>query len=238
MPLTPKIDVELKPVELSDLEVIAQGNIDTLAPFHDDMEPEPRLADRVERQARRLAKLLSHPQCHSTKAVLASGPDRGKLVGCALWQFTRRGDQPWNVKRRLVQPGSHDADKEVDALVEEELWRGVDVDKWDGCWTEWDTVREGFMKGAEHWYLVPLWVLPEYKGLGIGRLLLSEIIDRCDSVEPRVPIYLEASAEGKPLYEKLGFVQVGDSYYKEMIRGIELIPGHEDNERGQGATTA
>lgn len=223
MPTTPKIDVVLKPVEKADLEIIAQGNISTLAPFHDDMEPEPRLADRLSRQARRLELLLSNPKCHSTKAVLASGPDQGKLVGVALWQFVERGEKPVNWKKRFTETGSEGERVDVED-DDESIWKGLDWKKWDRTWTEWDAVRDGFMKGSEHWYLVPLWVLPEYHGHGIGRVLISEIISRCDAEAATndhgrsTPIYLEASADGKHLYDKLGFEQVGNSYYKEMIR--------------------
>lgn len=76
--------------------------------------------------------------------------------------------------------------------------------------------------------LVPLWVLPQYAGHGIGRLLLSEKIAECDSTTPTTPIYLEASKEGKYLYPKLGFVQYGESYYEEMVRWGK---GNEEGEK-------
>jgi len=45
-------------------------------------------------------------------------------------------------------------------------------------------------------------------------------MDMCDAETPTQPIYLEASSDGKPMYEKIGFVVEGDinSEYPEMVR--------------------
>lgn len=67
-------------------------------------------------------------------------------------------------------------------------------------------------------YLAPIWVLPEYKGLGVGSLLIEQVIALADEHTPSTPIYLEASAEGKPWYSKLGFEVKGDSEYVEVSR--------------------
>lgn len=128
-----------------------------------------------------------------------------------------------NLKRRMIEGLSGEEEEK-----EREDWKGVDWEKWNQCWDEWDAVRQQFMNGREHWYLVPLWVLPQYAGQGIGRLLLQEKIDECDSTTPSTPIYLEASKEGKYLYPKLGFVQYGESYYEEMVRWGK---GNEEGEK-------
>jgi len=47
---------------------------------------------------------------------------------------------------------------------------------------------------------------------------MQQVIDLCDAQSPPTPIYLEADKRGKPLYEKLGFVEVGESEYVEMVR--------------------
>ncbi|GAA5989910.1 hypothetical protein JCM5350_004961 [Sporobolomyces pararoseus] len=220
MPATPRIEVEIKPVTLEDLPAVAQGNIDTLTPFHDSMEHLPHLPDRIERQSKRLSKLLSNPSVDFRKAVLKS---TGELVGVALWMYTKRGEKPRNLKRRFIEIVREGKEKEE----EEEDWKGVDWEKWNQCWDEWDAVRDDLMAGREHWYLVPLWVLPAFEGKGIGRLLLNEKISQCDKLnEPSTPIYLEASKFGKPLYTKLGFRQYGESYYCEMIRWGE---GNEED---------
>jgi predicted GNAT family N-acyltransferase len=48
----------------------------------------------------------------------------------------------------------------------------------------------------------------------------SQVMDIADAQTPSQPIYLEASSDGKPMYEKIGFVVEGDvnSEYPEMVR--------------------
>jgi hypothetical protein len=46
---------------------------------------------------------------------------------------------------------------------------------------------------------------------------MQPIMDLADASDPPAAIYLEASPAGKPLYEKLGFVQV-EGRGNEMVR--------------------
>lgn len=62
--------------------------------------------------------------------------------------------------------------------------------------------------------MAPLWVLPDYQGLGIGTKLIKCVIDIADTCTPPMPIYLEAAPNARPLYESLGFV---------WLEGIVLV---------------
>lgn len=62
------------------------------------------------------------------------------------------------------------------------------------------------MKGRKHWYLEILATRPEYQGRGAGGQLLRWGIGRADEEETEA--YLEASPDGKPIYEHLGFSEV------------------------------
>ncbi|MEV0173310.1 GNAT family N-acetyltransferase [Streptomyces sp. NPDC050803] len=58
--------------------------------------------------------------------------------------------------------------------------------------------------GRAHAYLWMIGVDPERQGEGLGRALITSVLDRCDS--EGLPAYLEASsARSRALYERLGF---------------------------------
>ncbi|GAA5861667.1 hypothetical protein JCM8547_000699 [Rhodosporidiobolus lusitaniae] len=206
------IDVELLPMEQPDLVEVANRCFEAFPTFYAPMEPElirPPHDVRCQRFANRLSKLLRSPHILATKAVLASGPEKGKLAGLTIWH---RPDAPevFNLKRAWKDESKDD----------EENWEGVDKEKWEAKWGEWDQIRERIMDGIPHWYIAPLIVIPGYQGQGIGSKLLKQVTDLADSHTPTQPIYLEASAAGKPMYEKIGFRVEGDvnSEYPELVR--------------------
>lgn len=60
---------------------------------------------------------------------------------------------------------------------------------------------------AEHWYLMVVGVVPEARGLGLGRALIQPVMDRADSAG--LPCYLEtALARNVAFYEHLGFTML------------------------------
>ncbi|OWO99854.1 hypothetical protein B2J93_6909 [Marssonina coronariae] len=63
------------------------------------------------------------------------------------------------------------------------------------------------MKGKRHWYLELIATTPQYQGKGAAGQLLRWGIARSD--EEGTETYLEASPDGKPIYEHLGFEEVG-----------------------------
>jgi predicted N-acetyltransferase YhbS len=65
--------------------------------------------------------------------------------------------------------------------------------------------------------LAPLWVLPEYQGRGVASLLLRDGIELAD--KKRSPMYLEAMAEARVIYEHFGYQGVeGEGEPFVMIR--------------------
>lgn len=113
---------------------------------------------------------------------------------------------------------------------DKESWEGVVEEEWSKMFGG-STYRAEVMDGKPHWwvrcsplaesranngvrYIGPLWVLPGYQGRGVGTALLKEGMDKSDASGEA--IYLEASDDGRPVYESLGFKSVtGD---KEMVR--------------------
>ncbi|BGP13676.1 hypothetical protein JCM10213_002245 [Rhodosporidiobolus nylandii] len=212
MASTPKtsVDVELVPVEATDLLWVAENNFKTFPTFYEPLftpaSSRPPHDVLVQRFAKRLEPLISSPHILAIKAVLASGPEKGKAVGHTLWH--RPGAPVRNMKRPFP------------AIPEEEKenWDGTDVEKWETKWAGWDATRARIMGDIPHWYIAPIWIIPEYQGQGIGRKLMQQVIDLADQHTPSQPIFLEASKDGQPMYEKLGFVVEGGSEYVEMVR--------------------
>ena len=62
------------------------------------------------------------------------------------------------------------------------------------------------MKGRKHWYLEFLATRPEEQGKGAAGMLLRWGIQKAD--EEGTEAYLEASPDGKPIYEHYGFEEV------------------------------
>ncbi|POY76564.1 GNAT family acetyltransferase [Rhodotorula taiwanensis] len=206
--------IRLEPITKDDLVTVAEGNIAMFESFYEKLEPADRRPPhpvRVQRHARRFERVLESDMTVCTKAVLAEPHGEapaGELVGIAVWH--RPGAPCVNPKRRSVLGDEYHGDAHA--------WQHVDMDKYEQIWTEWDDMRQSLMAGKDHWYLCPIWVKNEYQGCGIGKLLMQEILDKCDKHSPPTAVYLEATPEGAPLYKKLGFVEVGKSEYVEMAR--------------------
>jgi ribosomal protein S18 acetylase RimI-like enzyme len=62
------------------------------------------------------------------------------------------------------------------------------------------------MEGRKHWYLEVICTRPEYQGKGAAGKLLRWGMERAD--EEGTETYLEASPDGKPIYEHFGFKEV------------------------------
>jgi GNAT superfamily N-acetyltransferase len=80
------------------------------------------------------------------------------------------------------------------------------------------------MEGRKHWYLELVATRPEYQGKGAAGKLLRWGMARAD--EEGTETYLEASPDGKPIYEHLGFTEVDRlvvELKEEVLGGKEFI---------------
>lgn len=66
--------------------------------------------------------------------------------------------------------------------------------------------HERIMRGRKHWYLELVATRPEAQGKGAAGMLLRWGIQKAD--EEGTETYLEASPDGKPIYEHFGFEEV------------------------------
>ncbi|KAG0648274.1 putative N-acetyltransferase [Hyphodiscus hymeniophilus] len=79
------------------------------------------------------------------------------------------------------------------------------------------------MEGRKHWYLEIIATRPEYQGKGAAGQLLRWGMARAD--EEGTETYLEASPDGKPIYEHFGFREVErlEVELKEEVLGEKVF---------------
>ncbi|RYO81791.1 hypothetical protein DL766_004652 [Monosporascus sp. MC13-8B] len=121
--------------------------------------------------------------------------DTGDIVGMAIWEiFWRLGEENgWEKPDRIPWLSGEDWDKA----------KGVILPMWD--------MREKLFGKRRHVY---------HRRRGAGRLLAQWGIDIAEQL--KLPIYLEATFEGVPLYDSVGFKRV--SHEKVVLP--EEVTGH------------
>ncbi|KAK4443353.1 puromycin N-acetyltransferase [Podospora aff. communis PSN243] len=117
------------------------------------------------------------------------------IVGFAQWE------QPGEATSG--QEGEHDEDKATDALDGEALARMM------GAMEAEAKKQLGPDGHARMWYLAVLAIDPEHERRGIGRTLVRWGLEQA-AAEEDGKVFLIATAEGKPLYEALGFRVLGE----------------------------
>ncbi len=80
-------------------------------------------------------------------------------------------------------------------------------------------------------HLVDISLLPEFRGLGSGTLLLRELIDECKALGGKIFLHVLSGNPARRLYLRLGFRQVGgDALYDEMEWNSGETEAHGWNE--------
>ena len=69
-------------------------------------------------------------------------------------------------------------------------------------------------------YILNMYTLPQWRGKGIARILLEEIISYVKNTGVS-QLWLYATDQGRPLYEKLGFIVLPDAM------GLKLLPAKD-----------
>jgi ribosomal protein S18 acetylase RimI-like enzyme len=71
--------------------------------------------------------------------------------------------------------------------------------------------------------LVDITVLPQFRGKGIGKYLLQQLIERSNKTQKKLSLHVEPSNPVLKLYQRLGFIYIknnGRHYYMEREPGI------------------
>jgi hypothetical protein len=81
------------------------------------------------------------------------------------------------------------------------------------------STHKRLMDGRRHWYLELVATRPEFQGKGAAGMLLRWGLEKADG--EGAESYLEASPEGKPIYERFGFVAQEELVVDLEGKGLE-----------------
>ncbi|GAA5952237.1 hypothetical protein JCM21900_000463 [Sporobolomyces salmonicolor] len=152
---------------------------------------------------KRLAGIL-HDRDEDKMPVEVMVAKRGsKCVGFALWTYV---------------PGVEERDKQPQ---KERMYpEGTDSERVKEVFTAF--AERGDAVHVAHWYLSILAVLPEARGTGVGARLTRWGMDKAE--EEGGKVFLEATELGKPIYERLGFVNEGEPFTASQDPKLKMWP--------------
>ena len=97
----------------------------------------------------------------------------------------------------------------------------LDVVEWDGA----PAGRLYVARWSDEIRIIDIALLPEFRGRGIGTRLLRGLLDEAARTRGRLSIHVEKHNPALRLYQRLGFVVVGD-------KGLHLLMEASPGERG------
>lgn len=96
---------------------------------------------------------------------------------------------------------------------------GSDVELANSFFGNLFSTHKRLMEGKKHWYLELIATRPEFQGKGAAGLLIRWGLGKADS--EGLDAYLEASPDGKPIYEHFGFIAQEDLVMDLEGKGVE-----------------
>ena len=96
---------------------------------------------------------------------------------------------------------------------------GSDSELANSFFTSLFSTHRRLMEGRKHWYLELVATRPEFQGKGAAGMLLRWGLEKADM--EGAESYLEASPEGKPIYEHFGFVAQEELVVDLEGKGVE-----------------
>ncbi|KAJ5561976.1 hypothetical protein N7535_003561 [Penicillium sp. DV-2018c] len=127
----------------------------------------------------------------------------GKIAGMATWQVYWRGRTDEERQKPWIGWLQGDQRERAEGFLEQ-LWEK----------------REKWIGSNPHVYCHTVAVHPDYQGKGVGARLMQWGVDVAEQLS--LPIYLESTVEGVPLYRKLGFQTLSEGIvFKPEITRID-----------------
>ncbi|KAI0163015.1 acyl-CoA N-acyltransferase [Pestalotiopsis sp. NC0098] len=157
----------------------------------------------IDRQAHKHGTTLWLHHDQNGYTIKCVDSDSGTVVGMAQYEiFWRPGKDTLWKKPKGAEWLKGDKRKKAETVL---------IPNW--------TMRDKLFGGRRHVYCVTMATHPKYQRKGIGRLLLQWGIDVAEQLG--LPMYLESSDAGLPLFEKAGFETLADEklVYKASATG-------------------
>lgn len=74
--------------------------------------------------------------------------------------------------------------------------------------------KASFLPEQNQWYLVQIQIHPDYQGQNIGGTLIKQLIEKANTQGASVALSVLKTNPAKGLYDRLGFVQVGETEFE------------------------
>lgn len=181
--------------------------------FHELMySTQPLSTTSVEKLVDTRRKALHDSKVHVFKAI---DTDSNEIIGGSKW-VVHTEEQVWEKSLPEVVEGiAHDAVPEVRVPVLREFYTKIFSAKME---------NQGFQDGdvfkvRPRLELESLYTHPKHQRRGFAKLLLQWGINEADRLG--LDAYLEATAEGTPVYEKQGFKEIGSFTINAMDFGLD-----------------
>ncbi|KAK5111238.1 hypothetical protein LTR62_005266 [Meristemomyces frigidus] len=168
-------------------------------PFTNFTSPEPirprndddhRIAQA--KSASRFKEMVSGPDANLNMVMkIVQKGEEHKVLGAAFWGL----------------PGERHKDLDKSKLEVEKLeaWSDIHEKNWNTLMNTFQAAKDEILKeqAAKCLYLKILFIHTDYQSAGLGKRLLQHGFDYADKF--RIPVCLESSKAGRPVYERMGF---------------------------------
>lgn len=206
--MSSRTSVEVLPVERSDLARCSE--IMHLAfdgdPVMSSLYP-PHLAQPYSKEERfRIrGKGMEKQHFNNPGKVMLKAVDREsrEILGVAIWA---KPGTPIKLPTEEEEEKGEDDEKDLEFYPQAGFNMAMAM----------STKRREVFKDQPHWYLSFLFIDPKAQGKGVGSALLSWGLEQADKANPPLPVVLESSPVGRPIYEKKGFKLVDTILLKDI----------------------
>ncbi|KAF1983835.1 acyl-CoA N-acyltransferase [Aulographum hederae CBS 113979] len=199
------MSLEVSPISPSDLEATVGV---WMAAFEEGigaalMNPSDPAVD-FPRHVSHLQKDLKEDKENILRIFKCVDTATGEIAGIAEWHFYLREQTDEELDKHLERPKpGDDSYRECDEVIYD--------------WLKGERRKD--MGNRAYIYLYILAIRPQYQRKGVGSALLEHGLQQVD--EFGLESYLEASMQGKPLYERFGFRVVNEREFDMTVFGKE-----------------